>query len=98
MNTSVLFFVIESLSVPCFYPGIAIVFVLYFSHLPISSVGCSFFKNLGMARVARLLVTVGRGGVRSVRSNNKVTYDNQRKMKVLSFGDKVVYHVTVKRE
>ena len=73
MNTSVLFFVIESLSVPCFYPGVAIVFVLSFSHLPISSIGCSFFKNLGMAHGARLLVTVGRGRVRSVRSKNKVT-------------------------
>ena len=73
MNTSVLFFVIESLSVPCFYPGVAIVFVLSFLHLPVSSVGSSFFKNLGMAHRARLLVTIGRGGVRSVRSKNKVT-------------------------
>ena len=73
MNTSVLLFVIESLYVPCFYPGIAIVFVLSFSHQPVSSVGCSFFKNLGMVRGARLLITIGRGGVRSVRSKNKVT-------------------------
>ena len=73
MNTSVLFFVIESLYVPYFYPGVAIVFVLSFLHLPISSVGCSFFKNLGMAREARLLVTIGHGGVRLVRSENKVT-------------------------
>ena len=73
MNTSVLFFVIELLSVPYFYPGIAIVFVLSFSHLSVSSVSYIFFKNLGMARGARLLVTAGRGGVRSVRSKNKVT-------------------------
>ena len=73
MNTSVLFFVIESLSVPCFYPGVAIVFVLSFSHMPVSSIGCSFFKNLGMARGARLFVAIGRGEVRSVRSENKVT-------------------------
>ena len=65
-------FVIELLFVPCFYPSIAIVFVL-FSHLPVSSVGCSFFESLGMARGARQLVTVGCGGVRSVRSKNKVT-------------------------
>ena len=73
MNTSVLFFVIESLSVPYFYPGIAIVFILSLSHLPVTSVGCSFFKNLGMAHGARLFVTVGHGGVHSVRSKNKVT-------------------------
>ena len=64
---------IELLSVPCFYPSIAFVFVLSFSHLPVSSAGYNFFKNLGMARGARLLVTVGRGGVRLVRSENKVT-------------------------
>ena len=64
---------IESLSVPCLYPSIAIVFVLPFSHLPVSSIGYSFFKNLDMARGARLLITVGRGRVRSVRSKNKVT-------------------------
>ena len=73
MNTLVLFFVVESLSIPRFYPSIAIVFVLSFSYLPVSSVGCSFFKNLGMARGARLLVTAGHGGVHSVRSKNKVT-------------------------
>ena len=56
-----------------FYPGVAIVFVLSFSHLPVSSVGCSFFKSLGIARGARLLVAVGRGGVCSVRSQNRVT-------------------------
>ena len=65
-------FVMESLSVPCFYPSIAFVFVLYFLHLPVSLVGCSFFKNLGMARGARLLVTVGRGGVRSVGVRTKL--------------------------
>ena len=73
MNTSVLFSVTGSLSVPYFYPGVAIVFVLSFSHLPISSVGCSFFKSLGMARGAQLLVAIGRGEVRSVRSESKVT-------------------------
>ena len=66
-------FVVESLSVPCFYPSIAIVFVLSFSHLPVSSVGCSFFKNLGMVHGARLLITIGHGGVCLVRSKNKVT-------------------------
>ena len=64
---------IESLSVPCFYPGVAIVFVLSFSHLLVSSIGCSFSKNLGMAHGAWLPITVGRGGVRSVGSKNKVT-------------------------
>ena len=73
MNTSVLFSVTESLSVLCFYPGVAIVFVLSFLHLPVSSVGYSFFKSLGMARGARLLIAEGRGGVPSVRSENKVT-------------------------
>ena len=65
--------VIESLSIPCFYPSIAIVFVLSFLYLAVSFVGCSFFKNLGIARGARLLVTIGHGGVRSVRSKNRVT-------------------------
>ena len=69
----VIFSVTGSLSVPCFYPGVAIIFVLSFLHLPISFIGCSFFKSLGMARGARLLVAVGHGGVRSVRSENKVT-------------------------
>ena len=64
---------IELLSNPCFYPSIAIVFVLSFLHMPISSIGCSFFKDLGMACGARLVITVGRGGVRSVGSKNKVT-------------------------
>ena len=73
MNTSVMFSVIESLSVPYFYPGVAIVFILSFSHLPVSSIGCIFFKSLGMARGAQLLVAVGHGGVRSVRSENNVT-------------------------
>ena len=65
-------FVIESLSVPCFYPSTAIVFVLSFSHLPVSSVGYSLFKNLCMAHGARLLITIGHGRVHSVRSKNKV--------------------------
>ena len=73
-------FVIESLSASCFYPSISIVFVHSFSHLPISSVGCSFFKSLGMAHRARLLVTVSHGGVRSVRSKNK-SYIGQSKEK-----------------
>ena len=63
-----------------FYPGVAIVFVLSFLHLPVSSVGCSFFKSLGMASGAWLLVTVGRGRVRSVRSKNK-SYVGQSKEK-----------------
>ena len=43
------------------------------SHLLISSIGCSRFKNLGMARGARLPVAVGRGVVSLVGSKNRVT-------------------------
>ena len=50
-----------------------------------------------MARGARLLITVGRVGVRSVRSKNKVTSGNQRKWNAVSFGDDIVYHVIVKK-
>ena len=37
-----------------------------FSHLPIRTIGCNL-KSPGVAREAQLLVTVDRGGVRSVR-------------------------------
>ena len=53
------------LFVPYFYPSIALFFVLSFSHLPVHPVGCNL-KSPGMARKAQLLVTVGRGRVRSV--------------------------------
>ena len=49
-------------SVPCFYPSIALFFILSFSHLPVRPVGYNL-KNPGVAREAQLLVTVGRGGV-----------------------------------
>ena len=63
--------VIESLSIPCFfYPSIALFLSFPFLHLPVHSVGCNF-KKPGMASEARLLITVCRGGVRSVRSKNK---------------------------
>ena len=51
--------------VPCFYLSITLFFILSFSHLPIRPVGCNL-KSLGVACEAQLLVTVGRGGVRSV--------------------------------
>ena len=53
-------------SVPYFYPSIALFFILSFSHLPIHPVGCNL-KSPSMAREAQLIVTIGRGGVRSVR-------------------------------
>lgn len=53
-------------SVPYFYLSITLFFILSFSHLPVRHVGCNL-KSLDMARKAQLLVTVGRGGVRSVR-------------------------------
>ena len=72
MNTSISF-CDESLclgklvpSVPYFYLSIILFFILSFSHLPIRPVGCNL-KSPGVAREAQLLVTVGRGGVRSVR-------------------------------
>ena len=72
MNTICFIFVMESLRsgklvlyVPCFYPSIALFFILSFSHLPVHLVGYNL-KSLGVARKARLLGTVGRGAVRSV--------------------------------
>ena len=53
-------------SVPCFYPSIALFFILSFSYLPLRPVGYNL-KNLSVAREAQLLVTVGSGGVRLVR-------------------------------
>ena len=52
-------------SVPYFYLSIILFFILSFSHLPVHPVGCNL-KSSGMAREAQLLVTIGRGGVRSV--------------------------------
>ena len=51
--------------VPYFYLSITLFFILSFSYLPVRTVGCNL-KSLGMAREAQLLVTIGRGGVRSV--------------------------------
>ena len=72
MNTTILF-CDESLrsgklvpSVPYFYPSIALFFILSFPHLPVRPIGCNL-KSLGMAHEAQLLITVGSGGVRSVR-------------------------------
>ena len=48
-------------SVPCFYPSIALFFILSFSHLPIDPVGYNL-KSPGVAHEAQLLITVGRGG------------------------------------
>ena len=52
-------------SVPYFYLSIILFFILSFLHLPIRPVGCNL-KSLGMAHKAQLLVTLGRGGVRSI--------------------------------
>ena len=49
----------------CIHEYSNFVFILYFSYLPIRTVGCNL-KSPGVAREAQLLVTVGRGGVRSV--------------------------------
>ena len=72
MYTISFVFVMESLRsgklvpfVPYFYLSIILFFILSFSHLPVRPVGCNL-KSLGVAREAHLLVTVGRGGVRSV--------------------------------
>ena len=73
MNTIYFVFVMESLrlgklvpSVPCFYPSIALFFILSLLRLPVCPVGCNL-KSPGVAREAQLLVTVGRGNVRLVR-------------------------------
>ena len=51
--------------VPYFYLSITLFFILSFSHLPVCPIGYNL-KSLGVARDAQLLVTVGRGGERSV--------------------------------
>ena len=50
---------------PYFYLSINLFFILSFSHLPIHPIGINL-KSPGVARKAQLLVTIGRGGVRSV--------------------------------
>ena len=72
MNTTSFVFVMELLcseklvqSVSYFYLSITLFFILSFSDLLVRPVGCNL-KSLGVAREAQLLVTVGRGGVRSV--------------------------------
>ena len=67
-----MFFVMESLRsgklvpfVPWFSRSIILFFILSFSHLPVRPVGYNL-RSLSVAREAQLLVTVGRGGVRSV--------------------------------
>ena len=52
------------LSIPYVYLTIILFFILSFSHLPVHPVGYNL-KSPGMAHKAQLLVTVGRGGVRS---------------------------------
>ena len=73
MNTISFVFVMESLhwgklvpSVPYFYLSIILFFILSFLHLLVRPVGYNL-KSPGVAHEAQLLVTVGRGGVRSVR-------------------------------
>ena len=51
--------------VPWFYLSIILFFILYFLHLPICPIGYNL-RSPGVAREAQLLVTVGRGKVRSV--------------------------------
>ena len=51
--------------VPYFYLSITLFFILSFLYLPVRTVGCNL-KSPGVAHEAQLLVTVGRGGVRSV--------------------------------
>ena len=48
------------------YFSITLFFILSFSYLPVRTIGYNL-KSSGMAHEAELLVTVGRGGVRSVR-------------------------------
>ena len=67
-----MFFVMELLRlgklvpfVPYFYLSIILFFILSFLYPPVRIVGCNL-KSLGVAREAQLLITVGRGGVRSV--------------------------------
>ena len=53
------------LSVPYFYFSITYFLFCSFSHLTIHIVGCNL-KSPGVAHEAQLLVTIGRGRVRSV--------------------------------
>ena len=75
MNTISFVFVMELLcsgklvpTVPYFYLSIILFFILSFLHLPIRPVGCNL-KSPSMACEAQLLVTVGSGGVRSVKQS-----------------------------
>ena len=84
--------------VPYFYLSIILFFILSFLHLPIRPIGCNL-KGPGVAREAQLLVTIGRGGVRSVR------IFIAKLCKVIKGTDypfvwvkKVFYHMIVKRE
>ena len=52
--------------VPYFYLSITLFCILSFSYLPVRTVGYNL-KSPGVAREAQLLVTIGRGEVRSVR-------------------------------
>ena len=56
--------------VPYFYLSITLFFILSFLYLPVHTIGYNL-KSLGVAREAQLLVTVGRGGVRSVDPGRK---------------------------
>ena len=51
--------------VPYFYLSITLFFILSFLYLPVCTIGCNL-KSPGVACEAQPLVTVGRGGVRSV--------------------------------
>ena len=66
------FFVMELLRlgklvpfVPYFYLSIILFFILSFLHLPVHPVGYKL-KSPGVAHEAQLLITIGRGEVRSV--------------------------------
>ena len=72
MNTISFVFVMELLcsgklvpSVPYFYLSITLFFILSFSYLPVHTIGCNL-KSPCVARKAQLLISIGRGGVRSV--------------------------------
>ena len=51
--------------VPYFYLSITLFFIIFFSYLPIHLIGY-YLKSPSVAHEAQLLVTVGRGGLRSV--------------------------------
>ena len=83
--------------VPYFYLSITLFFILSFSHLPVHTVGCNL-KSLGMAREAQLLVTVGRGGVRSVRIFKAKLRKVIKGMDYPFVWMKSFYHMLVKKE